>query len=171
MQRGAVLPLILIIILFISAPFIFWALTSTEDTPSIKGVSSKNMDKGLMTGVSSSYGTWDMHQYLCKSKDECEETLMSGNRDVLVSGGETVRQDIPIVPEADWKDYTYLKVYVQPSWGSQDRLFNISGHENIPGSNVFEMKEGGSSYDVLVIPIQELTSGFAGSVLFSDTQN
>jgi hypothetical protein len=105
----------IVILLFVLAPVGYYYYTSHSNL-GVKGASDSRLGNGLLINVSSK-GTWDLYEYLCDSKTNCPNFYGK------VSGGQTVDHEVFIEYAEAWKDYEYLKLYVEPGWGSVDSSF------------------------------------------------
>jgi hypothetical protein len=149
MKKGSLIPLIFIVGLFLIVPAAFCV-------------------KGVLVRVDSNYGNWDMVQYLCKDKETCATSLISGKGLDTTSGGQVKNRDVAIEYTLDWKDFQYLKIYVRSGWGSQVREFNVSRIGSVPGMTVEKMTYGGSEYNVVFVPLDIIGQNLLPTVRFSD---
>lgn len=168
MKKSSLIPLVFIISLFLIVPATFWVLTSKTSNENVQGVSIKSDTKGVLVRVDSNYGNWDMAKYLCKDKETCEVSLISGKGLDTTSGGQVKNGDVAVEYTADWKDYQYLKIYVRSGWGSQVRDFSVSKIGSVPGMTIEKMTYGGSDYSVVFIPLDSIGETLLPTVRFSD---
>lgn len=168
MKKGSLIPLVFIVSLFLIVPAAFWVLTSRVPNENVRGISIKSNAKGVLVRIDSNYGNWDMVKYLCKDKEACEVSLISGKGLDTTSGGQVKNRDVAVEYTSEWKDYQYLKIYVRPGWGSQVREFNVSKIGSVPGMTIEKMTYGGSDYSVVFIPLDIISESLLPTVRFSD---
>jgi len=72
---------------------------------------------GIKVNVVSPATSWDLTEYLCKSRDECTSALTSGKWWSTVSGAATTTDGHEIfIEESDgWADYNFIKIVVKES--------------------------------------------------------
>ncbi|MFZ2664398.1 MAG: hypothetical protein WAX66_03480, partial [Patescibacteria group bacterium] len=126
MRKSSFLPLALIISIFLVLPVAFWFFNSKVDEGIVRGAKTKSDSKGVIVKVSSGYGTWEMSKYLCKTKEECLFSTSSGKSLDKIGGGVVESQDVAILHDPSWKDYSFLKIFIKPAWGSQAGQFTAS---------------------------------------------
>jgi hypothetical protein len=168
MKKGSLIPLVFIVSLFLIVPAAFWVLTSKTSNENVRGVSIKSDKKGILVRIDSNYGNWDMVKYLCKDKEVCEASLVSGKGLDTTSGGQVKNRDVVVEYSPDWKDYKYLKVYVRSGWGSQVREFKVTKIGSVPGMTTEKITYGGSDYNVVFIPLDTVSESLLPTVRFSD---
>jgi hypothetical protein len=167
MRKGAgPLLAVLFISVFLAIPILYFFYTQPPanlEGESVKGVRSGEISEngGVSLVVSSSFGTWDLYEYLCVSMDECLSGLMSGKEWSTVSGGTTDGHEVNITFPPTWEEYEYLKVFVLPGWGSSSRSFNVSGSESLI---VEPYTYEGGTYSVGLIPLRSEDGAAKGSV-------
>ena len=92
----------------------------------------QNNVEGLKVTVISPSSSWDLLQYLCKTRNECETSLTSGKWWATVSGAPTTEDghEVFIEKSDGWSGYPYIKLYAKSSGGvtyrtldSQDPYF------------------------------------------------
>jgi len=171
MNRGFTLPiLILIIVLLIAIPAVFWVTTS--EGKDIKGASSQEVtiQRGFSVFIESQDGTWDLIEYLCTDKEECVEGLDSGESWGTVSGGKTDHHEVLVSYSSAWDTYEYLKVFVRPAWHESTRTFGIKDKSIFEGGEIVEISNNGKKIEVLLIPLDLVRDSFVRTVVFSDVK-
>jgi len=167
MKKFSLLPLIIIVAVFLAVPVTFWALSSSKNSSDdVRGV--KTGVFGLIIEVSSKNGFWDMSEYLCKDREECLESLQSGKFLEKTSGGGVDDQYVTLRYSSDWGSYQYLKIYVEPGWGSMERDFNASLKEHVENSSVEKLNSNGNEYEIVLVPTAGLDSNIFDVARFSD---
>ena len=162
-QLGFTLPMVLIFVLaFIAVPLVFWLSRANDQT--VQGAESGSPKDGTYIQITSKSGSWDLFEYLCKTKSECQSSLDSGKKWEATSGGSTAGNNIKINYSDLWSDYGFIKLYVKPSWNSQARAFSLKSELNIEGAEVRTF-DGTSA---LIVPIETLTTGGYNFLVFSD---
>ncbi len=75
----------------------------------------QNKVDGLKVTVISPNASWDLMQYVCKTRDECEKSPTSGKWWATVSGAPTTEDghEVFIEKSSGWADYGFLKVVVR----------------------------------------------------------
>lgn len=75
----------------------------------------QNKVEGLKVTVLSPTSSWDLMQYLCKTREECEKSQTSGKWWATVSGAPTTEDghEVFIEKSPDWEGYGFLKVIVK----------------------------------------------------------
>ncbi len=166
-QYGFTLPVVLIFVLaFLAAPLVFWLKGSKGgEQPNVQGSESFSSKEGTYIQVTSEKGPWDLFEYLCKTKEECVESLTSGKKWEAISGGTTVGSSIKINYSELWKDFKYLKVFVKPGWGVSTHSFAL---KNEFGAVDAETKVFDND-QALILPISVLESGNYTFLLFTDS--
>lgn len=167
MNKRSILPMILIFIVFMFVPVAFWVVSSNkENSDDIKGATTGI--SGAVVKIISKNGSWDMYKYLCKDSMECLESVSSGKMVEKTSGGGVEDQLVNLGYSSDWSDYEFLKIYVEPGWGSIERIFSASksyGFDNILVKNI---DNNGNNYQVVLMPINILEQTNFEIVSFSD---
>jgi hypothetical protein len=158
-----------------SIPTYYWVSNNQLDyltqENNVKGVSTMKQSSttaGFGVSIVSSSATWDFVEYLCKTESECLSDLNSGRRLGTVSGGETDLHEVVIEYTPDWNDYEYVKYFVRSGWNSTGKIFNVVSLGEIPGSELYEITEGGEVYNVVLAPISSVKDSFYRSATFSD---
>ncbi len=158
------IPLIIVFLLaFVSVPvFYFFLINKSNQLSNVKGARTEvSLNSGLILNVKSSAGGWDLHEILCKTKDECTKTLLSGKEWSVVSGGTTEGHEIKVSADQNWQDYKYMKVFVRSGWGSISRVFKILPNVKVTDVATYDMRTinyENSEYRVLVIPLDKLSN-------------
>ena len=134
----------------------------------VRGAKTSEIENGLYVVVNSDTGTWDLNSYLCKSKLECLESLTSGVKLETKSGGRALGYEVDLVYENQWSDYSFLKVFVKPGWGAQGRAFKIIDPGVVKGASSEKINLDNVMYEVVLIPVRDLKSGFFKGAEFSD---
>lgn len=142
-----------------------------DQNANVMGISSSDNSvekKGVSVQVKSTSGTWDMYQYLCKTKDECLSDLFSGYSSGSVSGGASDNVNIYIEALNNWKDYEYLKIFVRPGWGSDSSSFNVTNSSSELQAIRNTINYKGASHNIVLIPLENMLSGMTGTINFSN---
>jgi len=175
MQKGFSIPAVFVLVaLLIFVPVLFWFLTNRVDfskADNVRGasvVSEKYAKSGFGVSVVSKSGTWDLYEYLCKTKDECEVSLTSGKNWGIVSGGETTEHDVMIEASDEWKGYKYLKLFVKPSWLGSDNRYRVIKSGDVLAPEVVKFIDSGKEIETLFIPVSGLFDKYQKSAVFSD---
>ena len=168
MKKSSFIPLVLIIAFFLSVPVAFWVITMRNSNENVRGVGTQANTEGVLVKITSEYGNWDMAKYLCKSKDECLLSLVSGKGLDTTSGGSVKDRDIVIEYTNDWVGYEYLKIFLRAGWSSQVREFKATKLSSIPGMTIEKMTYGGSDYNVVLVPITGSETTLLHTASFSD---
>lgn len=165
-QYGFTLPVVLIFVLaFLAAPLVFWLSSSKNSTqPDVQGAQATSSKEGTYIQVTSEKGSWDLLEYLCKTKEECTSSLTSGKKWEAISGGVTEGSSIKINYSDLWRDYKYLKVFVKSGWGASAHTFMLK--------NEFGVAEAETTIfgndQALILPITVVESGSYTFLLFTD---
>lgn len=169
MRRGFSVPLILIVVVTLTL-LVFWVLSAPSSDRDIKGFSTdQNGNRaGLSVFVSSDSSSWDLVEYLCETLSECIKSFTSGRRWATVSGGKVTMHEVVIEKSDIWDEYSYMKLYVKPRWGSFGRNFDIESLGNVPESDVYKISDGNESYNVVILPLEKVSSAYYRSAVFSD---
>jgi hypothetical protein len=168
MRRGSMWPLLLIVALFLIIPLGYWYLSSRSSMKNVKGAKISEIENGVYVVVNSNAGTWDLNSYLCKSKPECLESLTFGVKLETKSGGRSLGYEVNLVYEDQWSDYSFLKIFVKPGWGVQSRAFRVIDPGVVKGASSEKIDLDNMTYEVVLIPIKELKTGFFKGAEFSD---
>ncbi|MBU0649719.1 hypothetical protein KJ605_00745 [Patescibacteria group bacterium] len=75
---------------------------------------------GVKVTVISPNSSWDLVQYLCENRDECQTSPTSGKWWAAVSGAPTPQEghEVFIQKSDGWQDYSYLKIYAKSAKGA-----------------------------------------------------
>lgn len=172
MQKGFGIPTVLIFVaLTLIAVSIFFAVKNAINSQNVKGVlivSSGQDSKSNLSVIVASKEGWDLFEFLCSSLDECLNSLDSGTRFAKISGGSTSAHEINVGVSSDLKKYAFLKLYVKPSWGSNERIFNVSDLGEVPGSKIYALPDGSAKYNTVIIQISNIGNKFYKSATFFD---
>lgn len=168
MRKSSFLPLALILFVFLILPVAFWFFNSKVDEGTVRGAKIKSDSQGIVIKVSSNYGTWEMSKYLCKTKDECLLSLTSGKSLDKVGGGVVENQDVAILYDSSFKDYSFLKVFIKPAWGSQARKFIASSVQNSSQVSIEDILSNDYEYSVVIIPTSSLENSLEDIARFTD---
>lgn len=172
MQKGLSVPLLLILLTLFAASglgYISYSISTKNIKTDVQGASIvPKIDKGFSILINST-DTWDFFEYLCKTKEECENSLNSGKRNATVSGGATTNHEVVIAKSDDWNDFEFIKIYVRPGWGSRSNNFNLdmnSLEKSLLNKSFFESQ---ISHEVVLIPISMVDNTFVDTLAtFSD---
>ncbi len=174
-QKGFTSPILLVPLLILGVMFgAFWFLTNdvnvSTSTQNVKGLSTKesHAKPGIGVSIISEGGTWDLLEYLCETESACLASLEAGVRWGSVSGGKTSLHEVEIVASKEWENYGYLKYFVRRGWGSQGNAFKVTDLGEFPGAKVHTINSNGITYDVVIAPIDNVTTSFYKSAVFSD---
>jgi len=168
MKKSSLLPIAFIVSTFLVLPIAFWFLNSKNTDGVVGGAKTKSDSKGIIVKVSSNYGTWEMSKYLCKTKEECLSSLISGKSLDITGGGIVEDQDVSILYTSDWDDYSYLKIFIKPAWGSQARQFIASYPQGFSSVLVDTISSEGSEINVILVPLDRLNDTSVEVAKFTD---
>ncbi len=155
MNKKSLLPMILIFVVFMVIPVVFWVVSSDKkNSEDVKG--AKTGSSGAVVKITSKNGSWDMYKYLCKNSSECLESISSGKMVEKTSGGGVEDQFVSLGYSSDWSDYEFLKIYVEPGWGSVERTFSASKSDGLDDVVVKNIDNNGNNYQVVLIPTKIL---------------
>jgi len=162
MRKGFSNLLIIILIVFLLIPVLFWGYSKYKQRGFTKGaVSAKN---GFAITITSNLGTWDLEKYLCKNKTDCLSSLTSGNKLETVSGGRTEESIIYVKYSSTYSDHSHMKIYVKPGWNSTMRDFEIVNIGDVPSTEAYNLE----GINIVLIPLQYVSELFNYSAHFSD---
>ncbi len=166
MRRGFSVPIILVVIVvFVFIPLLYWQLISNRRSVSnVQGVSVSNSRYSVV--VNSDVKSWDLFEYLCQSKSDCDKALLSGHFNQKISGGVGKNQNIKFISDVDLHQYTYVKLFMKPSWGLTG-TFNLQVPQ-LSGASVEQLGDSLGVYNVLFIPISSLPDKEIVVATFSD---
>ena len=166
MSRGFGALFFIIAAFFIAAPFVFF-IVNLKTGSEVKGVSVPGYSKGFSVVVNSSQGTWDLYQYGCVDFNECRESLFSGKKISMTSGGEPSSYTLPFVEAPKSGDISYVKFFVKPGWGSVQRIFSVDVG-SFSGAITAEFDAEGKAVNALVVPVEAFTAPHFIAGSFSD---
>lgn len=167
MKKTSPLPLIIIVMVFLIIPATFWFLFySKNSSEDVKGV--KTDSSGVMMKVSSKNGSWDMSKYLCKDKTECLESLQSGKFLEKTSGGGVEDQYVSLRYSNDWNSYEFLKIFIEPGWGSMNRDFKASLTGVDENYFIEKFIYNDREFEAIIIPVAGLDKNVFEATVFSD---
>jgi len=84
------------------------------------------------------------------------------------SGGGVEDQFVNLGYSSDWANYEFLKIYVEPGWGSIERLFSATKSDGFDNVAVRNIENNGKNYQVILIPTNILEQTDVEIVSFSD---
>lgn len=86
----------------------------------------QNKTDGLKVTVVSPDSSWDLVQYLCKTRDECQSSPTSGKWWATVSGAPTTQDghEVFIEKSDGWVGYPFIKLYAKSSGGVTYRTYD-----------------------------------------------
>ena len=166
MRRSSVLPLIIIIATFLVIPVAFWIINFQKSDTDIKGANTGS--SGMVIKIKSEGGAWDMSKFLCVDTNECVESLTSGKVLDKTSGGGIQEQEVGVVYSSNWDQYKYIKIFVEPGWGSADRVFSVWMNEALSDSFIHEFEVNTITYKVAIFSITDIERNLMDAVVFSD---
>lgn len=165
-QKGFTLPIVAIFVLaFLIAPIAFWFTSSRElAATNVQGVES-SAETGIYLKVVSTAGSWDLSQYLCKTKADCIGSLTAGKKAESLSGGVTQGSSKRLNYTDALNGYEYIKVFVRSGWGTDTlKSFNIAVQPDISGVETQKVQD----IQVILIPVEAVKSGSFAQILFTD---
>ncbi|MDC0449000.1 hypothetical protein OAL67_00075 [bacterium] len=159
--------LIVFFSLFVIIPLSYFLFVYKEgySDPNVRGAKTNEVipTNGFSLQVTSKGGTWELYEYFCKTKEECLTSLMSGERFGNVGGGAVEDYDVFLTPDDSWEEYKFVKVFIRAGWGSTDRSFNLVGAE------VLQVDYEGSTYNVLLVPVEDVLDRYYIAGKFIDS--
>jgi hypothetical protein len=173
MFKGLSLPLVIIFIaFFLLMPigfYFYFVKDASQDVGTVKGVTSDVAIKpGVNITISSKGGAWDLHQFLCDTREACLKSLTIGKPWGVVSGGVTKAYNFNIDPTQNWgSEFKYMKVFVKSSWGSMIRVFEVSSNKPEP-LDLVTINSESVDYNVVLIPLENITNDASIILEFSD---
>ena len=166
MKKSFLIPLIIILV-FAGIPTVFWFLSSKEDIDeNVQGVRSGST--GVVLKIVSNGGAWDMFKYVCESREKCLESLESGKKLDVTSGGGLEEQSVAIKYIHEMESQEFMKIFVKPGWGTVERTFSVSLDSNTSDVTIEKMKFGNSDIDIVLIPMTYLHSEVFDLATFVD---
>jgi len=166
MRRSSALPLIIIIATFLIIPVAFWIINFQRSDNDVKGANIGG--SGIVIKIKSEGGAWDMSKFLCADKNQCVESLTSGKILDKTSGGGIDDQEVGVGYSSDWEKYKYVKIFVEPGWGSEDRVFSVSMNGGLSDSFTHEFEVGSVVYKTAIFSISDLERNIINAAVFSD---
>lgn len=149
MSKGFAHPYLLIAVLaLVGAGFAVFAGSNTL-SGLVLGSRSYNLENyqnktdGLKVIVISPNVSWDLMQYICKTRDECEQSTASGKWWATVSGAPTTEDghEVFIEKSPGWGGYGFLKVVVRKAGSASAYLLEPSGQ----GYFLYDLAGSGNS--------------------------
>lgn len=176
MRRGFTAPILLLLVgLFLVFSTLFWIVSNnvsvTETDPSVKGTSTKSetySKPGLSVFVTSSGGTWELVELLCKDYDSCVSSLDYGKRFGTSGGGTATSQEVFIQYDPQWADYQYLKLYVRPSFGSKSIYYKPQSLGDVPETKIVALKAMAQEVQAVLVPLSGVKDKYLRSASFTD---
>lgn len=176
MQKGFSVPIVVVaVVLLLLLPISFWIFKNNfnfsaalDDVKGISTLGDGYSKPGFSVNVISENGSWDFVEYLCKSLEECSQTLYSGNRWKVISGGATSKHEIVVENSADWNNYLYIKYFVKPGWSSPERNFKAVELGLYPELKTYILSDGTNDVEVVIAKIIQGDEKFYKSASFSD---
>ncbi|HXK52674.1 hypothetical protein H6802_01300 [Candidatus Nomurabacteria bacterium] len=169
-QKGYSVPLILIFVFSLVSIPVYYFFINQQAAETVKGANTKaTTEPGFGVQISSKSGTWDLVEYLCKDYDSCVSNLTAGTRMGLVSGGVSDLHEVVVSAQDDWSNYSYIKFYVRPSWHSDPINYRVVSLGSIPFSKAVEISDGTRNVEVVVAPLENISSTYIQSAHFSDS--
>ncbi len=175
MKKGftALVVIVLITLIGMICLAVIYFINSGNNTSgsNVKGASANELSHekpGVSVFVSSAKDNWELNVYLCSSFDECSSALTSGRRWSTIGGGETPMHEVVISYDPPLVDYGYVKFFVKPATPGIASYYKIKSLGDVPQSQLLKVTESGNDYQVAVMPLSKIASGFYKSVSFSD---
>ncbi|MFA6981868.1 MAG: hypothetical protein WC243_02510, partial [Patescibacteria group bacterium] len=158
--------LAIIVTVVLTSSLVGWVVYSNSNTPKVKGVSSSGdvIKPGFSVDVASNRGTWDLYVFLCEKKETCLEGLETGVRWITRGGGKTVDSEVFVEARNSWDKYDYIKVFVKPGWGSEERKFTPV-KENVP---LEVQTQTINDVETILLPTEVFAADFYKVAKFSD---
>ena len=170
-NRGFAAPIVLVVtIVFLLLPVIFWYSFSKDTNPKVKGASVKNQENTILLKIVSPRGTWELQQYLCENKNECTSAVFSGKRYATISGGKTQGHFVSLLRPESQGNYKLLKVFVVPGSGTTTSKFKTTDSNALFKHEIEKatLTENKTSVEVILIPLESFanTTGALESIDF-----
>mgnify|MGYP001013730207 CR=1 FL=1 len=166
MKKSFLIPLIIILV-FAGIPTAFWFLSSKENVDeNVQGVRSGST--GVVLKIVSNGGAWDMFKYVCESKEKCLESLESGKKLDVTSGGGIEEQSVAIKYTHEMESQEFMKIFVKPGWGTVERAFNVSLDLDASDVSIEKMNVGNNDFYIILIPMKYLHSEVFDLATFVD---
>jgi hypothetical protein len=166
MRKGFSALFLIVMVFFLAAPLVFYFTVSKGDSQ-IKGASSSEPSIGFSVNVNSSQGTWDLYEYGCSDIDECRESLFSGKKLTIISGGEVNSHKIDFTGKNASQDVKYIKLFIKPGWGATQRDFTVTSG-SFSGMTLKEFDDDGVTVKALLIPVTAFEADYFSAGSFSD---
>jgi|GEM_PF-7022064 hypothetical protein len=120
MSRGFAHPFLLIVVLVLVGVGVV-AATSPKLSGLVLGAKNRKENiydakaVGLKVTVISPKASWDLVEYLCDTREQCQTSLTGGKWWATVSGAPTTQDghEVFIEKAADWTEYSFLKLVVR----------------------------------------------------------
>ncbi len=149
--------------------FGLYYFTHDSDSNDVKGISDLSQkSSGVTIYITSKNTSWDLFQYLCKDMEECTKSADSGKRISKTSGDVVDLKNIYISPDANWNNYSYLKLYVRSSYDVISDGFEVVSYGNVPDTDVLELTLGSSKQKAVILPIISILETYYQSASFSN---
>ena len=137
MPRGFAHPYLLIAVLVIIGSGVIVYSGSKNISGLVLGTKTRkeniyyNRTSGIKVTVISPNSSWDLTEYLCATKEECEKSPTSGKWWKTVSGAPTTvdGHQVFIEKSADWFEYGYVKITVKTG-GSSGMYLSVTGNDD-----------------------------------------
>jgi len=166
MKKSFLIPLIIVLV-FAGIPTTFWFLSSKEGVDeNVQG--AKSGSTGVVLKIISNGGAWDMFKYACESREKCLESLESGKKLDVTSGGGVEEQSVAIKYTHEMESQEFMKIFVKPGWGTVERTFSASLDSGVSGVSIEKMNVGNNSLDTILIPVKYLQSEVFDLATFVD---
>ena len=177
MQKGYSVPIVIIaIVLFLLLPLSFFVYKNnfsfSSTSKNVKGASVEGdgfSRPGFSVSISSKNGNWDFVEYLCNSLNECNQSLYSGVRWGVTSGGATENHEIVVENTDEWGKYAYVKYFVRPAWPTTQRSFKVVNLGTYPDSKVYTLSDGNEDVETVIAKLIPGDTKFYISSSFADT--
>lgn len=177
MQKGYSVPIVIIaIVLFLLLPISYFAYKNNfrffSTSQNVKGsfIEGDGFSRpGFSVTLSSKNGNWDFVEYLCNSLSECEQSLYSGVRWGVTSGGTTENHEVVVENADEFGKYAYIKYFVRPAWSSTQRNFKIVNLGSYPDSKAYSLSDGSQNVEAVIAKLITGDTKFYKSSSFSDT--
>ena len=153
MPRGFARPLLLIVVLVVVGVGVAVVVGSKNLFGLVLGAKTRseniyqNKTSGIKVNVISPSSSWDLTEYLCDTREQCQKSATSGKWWATVSGAPTTEDghEVFIEKSSDWVNYGFLKIAVKEAGVSNNYL-------KIDGSNERQ----------LILDISTIGTGYNG---------
>jgi hypothetical protein len=166
-SAGYTMPVVALFVLaFLVAPLGFWIAGSHDLAQrQVQGAVSVHLDEGVYVKIISGKGSWDLFQYLCKTQDECTQSLSSGRKWESLSGGITEGSSKRLNYSDTLNGYQFIKVFVKSGWGSSDKnMFRVDVTSLSPEVEMVQI----DGADAVLIPVDVIKAAAFKQIIFSD---